>query len=64
MASDPERDAETGTELLCAARYVRLSSEPCQHSQENQKSAIYHYTEMWKLHIAIIFSEQGEFKLR
>ena len=64
MASDPKRDAEQGTELLRAAGYVRLSAEYCRHSQENQKSAIRHYAESWKLHITIIFSEQSDDKLR
>ena len=57
MASDPERDAEKGTELLRAAGYVRLSAEHHQHSQENQKSAIRHYAETRKLHIPVTFSE-------
>lgn len=64
MASDPKRDAEPGTELLRAAGYVRLSAEHCRHSQENQRSAIHYYAETWKLHIAIIFSEQSEVKHR
>jgi DNA invertase Pin-like site-specific DNA recombinase len=63
MASDPKHDAEKGTELSRAAGYVRLSAEHSQHSQQNQKSAIHHYAETSKIHIAILFSEDSEVKL-
>lgn len=64
MASDPESGAEKGTEPIRAAGYARLSVEQYQHSQDNQKSAICHYGENRKLHIAVIFSDQGKVNLR
>jgi hypothetical protein len=55
IASEAERDAETGTAFVRAPRYVPLSTSPYQH-----KSAIRCHAATYKLHITVTLSDHDE----
>jgi hypothetical protein len=60
MASEAERDAETGRAFVRAPRYVPLSTSPYQHYQEQHKSAIRCHAATYKLHITVTLSDHDE----